>query len=242
MKKLLLILNLFLINNIYSATFTISPNNITDIAACSGATEYLIALTNDSAQELSLAYTLLQNTFPDSGCWDLTICDCNQCFALNTIPTGSTCGPIASGDTNNVFFALDIHNTHGFQGGGTLQFLIYEQSNPSNSDTLTFNISACAGGNTCTVGIKENMSSNRLIIYPNPAHEVLNVQLDNFETTITRVSVYDIFSNEVKAISSPATINSEIEIDIANLSIGLYLVKLESEAETYSEKFFVTGK
>lgn len=86
-------------------------------------------------------------------------------------------------------------------------------------------------GNCETSGISENVKQNDWKVYPNPANDFINIY-----------SGKDILAPRVTLLNSLGefilTSNSQL-IDISKLSNGIYLVKIETHAETTFNKLIV---
>ncbi|MEK8179097.1 T9SS type A sorting domain-containing protein [Flavobacterium buctense] len=91
------------------------------------------------------------------------------------------------------------------------------------------NIIRLYGGNS--VLSDQNFTQEKLVLYPNPAHDFINIQLPsgNFN--------YDceIFDLTGKLISQKTITNSKI--DIQSLSKGIYILTVKSETENFTAKF-----
>jgi hypothetical protein len=64
---------------------------------------------------------------------------------------------------------------------------------------------------------------SKVIVYPNPVKDILNV---SFDTPITAVAIYDIIGKEVKTKTLNAT---EGSIDMSGLTTGTYIVKVTAD-------------
>ncbi|RLD54134.1 MAG: hypothetical protein DRJ05_15215, partial [Bacteroidetes bacterium] len=77
-------------------------------------------------------------------------------------------------------------------------------------------------------------------IYPNPATDVINVGFDNPQISSLTISIFNLSGQKLKTISSHGNIGQSIQIDISDLSKGLYYLKLISEKSNITSKpFFV---
>jgi len=88
---------------------------------------------------------------------------------------------------------------------------------------------------TSIVGIEEITSQN-LIIYPNPAKALLNVRLNSKTEVVQKIQIFNILGQEVYNDSSP---KSEGTININNLSKGVYSLKVTTNKNLLSRKFTV---
>ncbi len=104
--------------------------------------------------------------------------------------------------------------------GTVLKIRVFEYGNNLQG---AFQISAYDG----TLGVSENDIAG-LSLYPNPIKEVLNV---NAQEEITKLSVYNQLGQVVK-IMKP--FSSNFSIDLSSLSIGIYIVNLETSDKTSS--------
>ncbi len=85
---------------------------------------------------------------------------------------------------------------------------------------------------TCT-GIDEVINNNLVSIYPNPASEILNVQLEmiNDNTTISVINSL----GEVVLIEK--VISNNITLKTSNLTSGIYFIKVEGKNGSSTKKF-----
>lgn len=75
-------------------------------------------------------------------------------------------------------------------------------------------------------GINE-LQTNKLRLFPNPAHTLLNVHLDDYHPNDVLL-IIDIQGRVLKKI---ALNSSDINIDISDLNNGIYVVRIEREGE-----------
>lgn len=71
--------------------------------------------------------------------------------------------------------------------------------------------------------------------YPNPTEAYLSINLGNYQATNTNVKVYDV-TGRVLIQSNFTTNESIIQIDMSQLSSGLYLVEVEEGNQRFSSK------
>lgn len=88
------------------------------------------------------------------------------------------------------------------------------------------------------VSDKKSYDPDDLILYPNPATDILNIELNNTENTIISFAIFDPFG---KIITEKYPGNAEdhfsVQINISNLKKGLYLYRLFTENYSYTKKF-----
>ncbi len=76
------------------------------------------------------------------------------------------------------------------------------------------------------VGVGEVKKSSQPSVYPNPTSGILNVDLGTFSKKST-IRVYDLPGNLLKEEISQNTLRTQL--DVSNLSNGIYFVKIENE-------------
>jgi hypothetical protein len=86
-------------------------------------------------------------------------------------------------------------------------------------------------GNCETSGISENVKQNDWKVYPNPANDFINIYSGK-DILAPRVTLLNYLGEFI------LTSNSQL-IDISKLSNGIYLVKIETHAETTFNKLIV---
>lgn len=80
-----------------------------------------------------------------------------------------------------------------------------------------------------TTNIKELGNQGSFKLYPNPANDVLHIELSNAPTQNTVLSISDIFGKKLQTIELAANV-STATIDVAGFSAGLYLINIEGDA------------
>lgn len=83
-------------------------------------------------------------------------------------------------------------------------------------------------------GINEINSNESFFIYPNPANEVLNIEMPNFNNQETKLSVYSLNSQVVKTMTIN---NKKSTLNIKHLTPGLYFIQLNNGTNSYKMKF-----
>lgn len=85
------------------------------------------------------------------------------------------------------------------------------------------------------VGVKDidNTNSN-VVLYPNPTDKAINLQADN---QINSVELYDMFG---KNIGNYQVNDYQIEINVQNLAVGMYIAKVKTDNGFSVKKFNIT--
>lgn len=81
------------------------------------------------------------------------------------------------------------------------------------------------------VGVNEVNTTNQISIYPNPANEVITVNISN--ESLSRIEIYDITG---KLVLSQTVRQKKTTIDIKDLNSGMYLMNVISGNAKYSER------
>jgi len=134
----------------------------------------------------------------------------------------------------------DEPNSHGY-----IAFKIKPEENVAVGDIVSgvadiyFDFNPPIITNTATTEFVEVLGSegfntnNTISLYPNPANNLLNLKSD-FE--IQHIEVYDIFGKLILE-KDFKEISAEVQIDIENLSSGLYLLVVQSDSAKKVLKF-----
>ncbi|WP_338376804.1 choice-of-anchor J domain-containing protein [uncultured Flavobacterium sp.] len=102
-----------------------------------------------------------------------------------------------------------------------------------------------AGNNSDIIGIDsfsvdrpvasaQSFFTNNFSIYPNPANNVLNLSVKN-GLTVNEISVVDINGRTVKTINN--SFDSEMEINVSDLTSGVYMLNVKTEEGVATSKF-----
>jgi len=175
---------IFFINYAYSQSsqnFTFSPANTLD--KIYNANEFafdFIDIVNLTGGSLRFKWKKISNTF-NSG-WDYSICDLGRCYP--DVPDSSTMDPTSPGGDAYFICHMSFNN---IVGSGELKLFVYEAGDEASGDTVTFRYTT----NT-TSGVEETqISQSGISVYPNPANEVINVNIQN-NHQIETIEVFDI--------------------------------------------------
>lgn len=97
-------------------------------------------------------------------------------------------------------------------------------------DGLTFNSS--------TVGVDENgFGSEGFNIFPNPAQNSVNIAINPNRSGVTTYRVFDIYGKLINSGSGNQMADGIFSLDISDLASGIYLIELENDGETATERF-----
>ena len=228
----------------FTGTFTSTPtNNIQVIASgCSLMNDAWIGITaSTSIPKNRLHYDIITNTLPDTLCWMTELCDDHQC-ASSPLPTGGVLAYSLSPGSNINRFKFGI-NPRNHSGNAILQILVYDINDLTNNDTLTFNVTGCTTGTSCTQGISDMPAiENTMSIYPNPVKDLLTIKTSNATFfSEKKIGIYNILGEKILSFKlGNAQTN---KIDVAALKAGVYFVRYETEkGNTVTEKFYKSAE
>lgn len=83
-----------------------------------------------------------------------------------------------------------------------------------------------------TAGIKNN-TLNGISVYPNPSSDLVNIAISD-NALINQISVTDLNGRVVKTVAAEGV--SAVQVNIADLSAGIYLLSLTSNNRSYTQK------
>jgi hypothetical protein len=106
-------------------------------------------------------------------------------------------------------------------------------------DTLKFGEYVFANGRSnVLIGLeKKSEKNNYLHIYPNPATQLLNVKIDNFNHSL--ISMIEIYDSEGKLIKQIKNIEADNSIDVSSFSKGSFILSLKNKKGELESKVFV---
>lgn len=178
------------------------------IITSSGTCELIYTDTNGCTGTDTINVTIYGNPTVTASASSASVCADDADVTL----TGSPAGGTFSGTS------VTGNNFDPSAGAGTYPIVYnYTDINGcSGADTITVTVSAC-------VGIQENIAGG-FSIYPNPAADVLNINLTQANST---VEVYDVLGNLV--ISNTFTNAGAAQIDFSAQPNGVYFVRVNAQ-------------
>ncbi len=133
----------------------------------------------------------------------------------------------------------DIHWTHNFPtltdtcaaaGSRVITFTASDECGNTIAVNATLTIlgaSATSTPESSTAGIK---------LYPNPVHDILNINIEKSESKIFDVVLYDAFGKALWFYNGP---EKQVSIPMLKYSSGLYFIAVRSDAGTYMRKVVI---
>lgn len=86
-----------------------------------------------------------------------------------------------------------------------------------------------------STGVKDIIDVSSVSIYPNPTSNKLEIELQNISLSLAQVSIIDI-SGQVLSRQN-INVSGKNEIDVSELSTGLYFLMVQDEEESWVRKF-----
>ncbi|MDX9891675.1 MAG: Omp28-related outer membrane protein [Bacteroidales bacterium] len=126
-------------------------------------------------------------------------------------------------------------------GAGGFQVIKYDQTVLIN-DNGQFGSMARYMINVDEVsGVEENISTTNVNVYPNPTDGVTNIAIQLVNDAKVNVTIYNIYGQLVQVLNdSPLSQGSNnLTFNAANLSSGIYIVKVSVDGETHTKKITV---
>jgi hypothetical protein len=81
----------------------------------------------------------------------------------------------------------------------------------------------------------KNEDANQLKVFPNPANEMLNINLQN--SAIENCTLTNALGQIVYSSANEINVNHKIQLNISNLNQGVYFVKVRAGNGSYNAKF-----
>lgn len=182
-----------------------------------------IRMVHTGADTLRFEYALLGNTCNPT--WEMSMCDYQSCYPL--IPNSGTMDPAPAGQDG---FLKITMNPHSDGGTGQVRFKVWEASNPSHSDTLTFNIDAVTAVGT-------EVTQPQFTIYPNPSADWIHIDMG---AHLRSAGEFMLYASDGKLAGKAAMpLDGKLTYPVGNLSKGIYLVRIVDRDREYQSRIMV---
>ncbi len=163
-----------------------------------------------------------QSTVEDYFCW--YVCLGSVESSTTPILNHSSGACFNSNDTDTLNYFSSYYKSMGLTGSATYRYVWFDAANLNDTAYIdvTFNVTP--------VSVNEINREASLLTYPNPANEILNLNLENIDyTSKVSAEVYDLIGNKV--ISQVITAANS-RLDVADLSNGAYFCTIVSDRKT----------
>jgi len=122
----------------------------------------------------------------------------------------------------------NLYTTYGVLSAGNNDHAVYSKINQNVFYAFKEIIK-----NDITVNIPEDQIMEHITVFPNPAHDLINVKIDDQFDQVT----LSLFSSIGTLLIKEDNYNSDIQIDISKIPNGFYLLKLEYNNKSVFTKF-----
>lgn len=150
--------------------------------------------------------------------------------------------------TNDVIFSYNEGNGAGEGYDHTLASNILV----NGKNSIKFFVSPYFAGQTGTylldvniikkgpAGIEDMLARAGINIYPNPASDLLHLEVENFrDLNIIEAEIYNAYGQNVQFIDLNSLVSETTEIDISSLESGVYFLRIKDEEGMLTHKFNV---
>lgn len=147
--------------------------------------------------------------------------------------------------------ALFSYSTDGVNWSSAYDDVIPENITATNGGTIYFHVAPYSEGDTGTylldvnlsrtnnLGINENEFANSISVYPNPAIDVVTIDLSNFNGELKEVHIFNIQGQKITS----TTVNSQSKrftLPIGNFAQGVYLLQLTTDRGLLIKKLIIS--
>jgi hypothetical protein len=135
--------------------------------------------------------------------------------------------------------------TRNFVGGTGDYAFVYNDNNLNiiwayGSGTAMSQHAGTARGSSnlgFTLGVDDFTSLNNISIAPNPSNGIFNIT-KNFQTSISKVTVFDINGKILKVVDSELSLEA-IQINLSDFSKGVYFLEITNDIDKVVRKFII---
>jgi fimbrial isopeptide formation D2 family protein len=80
---------------------------------------------------------------------------------------------------------------------------------------------------------------NNLVVYPNPAREIVNIQLKNSTETLQKITIYDMVGKTILSLSANNT--QQTSINVGSLAKGVYMIEVTTDTNLKQVRKFIVN-
>lgn len=227
MKRIFTTLNavFFIALTAGAQTLTFSPAKSVSHQITSDDFEELnISVGLQEPADVTFEWTLIENTLPNT--WSYSLCDLGHCYF--EIPNTSTMEPLTveqQADGLEAFFKITIQTGAGNYGKGLVRLYVYDKSNMSGGDTVTFDLEFAEPNNV------PSATANSLKIYPNPNNGNFSIT-QSFDQPLN----YELINSRGERVYQ----GTEATVQLNGLSKGIYFLRLsQADGQFVTEKIVI---
>ncbi|MCW3086256.1 MAG: hypothetical protein JWP12_3622 [Bacteroidetes bacterium] len=157
----------------------------------------------------------------------------NAAIDASTSLSGNTITATLSGAS--AYQWIDCNNGNASLTGETAQS--YTASADGNF-AVVITVGSCSDTSSCVAivgtGIHPASADNKLTVYPNPANDVVTVQIEN--VLLNRSATLSLYNTTGQLISETRISKEKTEIDLSSLPKGIYFIRLQDEHNVITKK------
>jgi hypothetical protein len=131
-----------------------------------------------------------------------------------------------AGGAGDYTFAYNSNSLNIIWAYGSVLTMVQHAGTARGSSTLGF-----------TLGVDDFSSLNTISIAPNPSNGIFNIT-KNIQTSISKVTVFDINGKVLKVIDSELSLDS-IQMNLSDFSKGVYFVEISNDFDKVVRKIII---
>lgn len=113
-----------------------------------------------------------------------------------------------------------------------------------NNAEIYFDFNPAIITNTFQTTFVPNLSTgtfdpSQLVIYPNPAKEMVQVSITNSTETLSKIVIYDIIGKAIKTVSGNKA--HQATVNVSDLSSGVYMIEITTDADLKQIRKFIVN-
>jgi len=217
-----------------TATIVYSTNNNELVHDLNVSVQITHSWVSDLTLELQspqgTSVVLLENECPDGNNIDVTFTDDGLTVDCNVF--GS---PAISG---NVSPLTPLSNFNGEDPNGVWTLSVADGVPQDGGSIDDFSIEICDG--TATFSNDDFVADQQgFQIYPNPAQDQITIEFLATSLTVSNINIYDLSGKVVRSYDFDKKQSSNLNLNVSDLSNGVYLVRIESSKGSAVEKLII---
>jgi hypothetical protein len=226
MRKIILLVAIILTNLMIARSqngfYIDPPSHDIEFSADASAQQSISTAYNNTSISRTFRWVLIVDQEPTG--WINQVCDKNLCYAPGVITKDFVLGSDSSG-----LLRLDL-TPNNVSGEGYFRLYVYDINDSANYNA-TMTVHAVSDPTGISV-----VSDQVISIYPIPAKEVLNLNL-NGSKHITSVDINNIVGQKVKTMKLEEGLKT-IAIPVSDLKKGVYFLRVFSNGNEVATKTF----
>jgi hypothetical protein len=234
---------LLLVGQVSDVSCAGGDDGVIDLTVTGGTPGYMFQWSN--FQQSEDAFNLSEGTYT------VDVMDANGCLASDSYIVDEPSNPIiVNGTVTNASSGTGSDGTVDITVTGGTPPYTFAWSNGATTEDLSqlspgVYVVTVSDANGCesttsytvnfTVGLDENGEEFTLSVYPNPASNVVNIELSN-DVIADQLVILDISG---KVVYNEIPQNSDVEIDVAFMAEGVYFVNIYAGKEVITKKLVI---